>query len=304
MQPGPPTPPPPPAPTCYLHPDRTAGSVCRRCNRPICPDCMREAPVGWQCARCVHEDSRRAPVTRWRPTNRGRLGNTRITPVVLTLIVINVAVYIWEMANHAGHYVYQGVAYPCGNVAECRFAMWPAAVHHGQWYRLLTAPFLHANIEHILFNMVTLAIVGSPVEAELGKARFSVLYLLSALGGSVASYLLSSANELGVGASGAIFGLMGAYFVLARLRGWEVANIGALIVINLVIGFASSTIDWRAHLGGMITGAVVTLGFARSAGARRRAGPGVEMATVAVTSAAAVVVLVALTLLPPGHVNL
>ena len=97
---------------------------------------------------------------------------------------------------------------------------------------------------------------------------------------------------------------MGAYFVLARRRGWEVANIGALIVINLVIGFASSTIDWRAHLGGMITGAVVTLGFARSADARRRAGPGVEVATVAVTSAAAVAVLVALTLLPPGHVNL
>ena len=97
---------------------------------------------------------------------------------------------------------------------------------------------------------------------------------------------------------------MGAYFVLARLRGWEVANIAALIVINLVIGFASSTIDWRAHLGGMITGALVTLAFAHSADVRRRAGPGVELATVAVTSVAAVAVLVALTLLPPGHVNL
>jgi membrane associated rhomboid family serine protease len=265
---------------------------------------MREAPVGWQCAACVHDDSKRAPVTRWRPTNRGRLGNTRVTPVVLSLIVINVVVYFWEMASHAGLFVYRGVAYPCSNVAECRFAMWPAAVHHGQWYRLLTAPFLHANIEHILFNMVTLAIVGSPVEAELGKARFIVLYLLSALGGSVASYLLSSANELGVGASGAIFGLMGAYFVLARRRGWEIGNILALIVLNLVIGFASTTIDWRAHLGGMITGAVVTVGLARSADARRTAGPGVELATVAVTSVAAVAVLAALTLFPPGHVNL
>jgi membrane associated rhomboid family serine protease len=211
------------------------------------------------------------------------------------------------MASHAGVYVYQGRAYPCGNTVECRFAMWPAAVHHGEWYRLLTAPFLHANIEHILFNMVTLAIVGSPVEAELGKARFTVLYLLSALGGSVASYLLSPANVLGVGASGAIFGLMGAYFVLARRRGWEVANIGALIVVNLVIGFASSTIDWRAHVGGMITGAVVALGFAQSTDARRRdgaGGPRVELATVAVTSVATVAVLAALTLLPPGHVNL
>jgi membrane associated rhomboid family serine protease len=265
---------------------------------------MREAPVGWQCARCVHEDSKRAPVTRWRPARRGALGNTRITPVVLTLIVINVAVYIWEVASRAGEYVYGGVPYRCSNLAECRFALIPEAVHHGQWYRLLTAPFLHANIEHILFNMVTLAIVGSPVEAVLGKLRFTLVYLLSALGGSVASYLLSSANELGVGASGAIFGLMGAYFVLARRRGWEVGNILALIVLNLVIGFASTTIDWRAHVGGMVTGAVVTLALARSEDARRRGGPGLELATVTVTSVAAVAVLAALTLLPPGHVNL
>ncbi len=142
--------------------------------------------------------------------------------------------------------------------------MWPEAVHHGQWYRLLTAAFLHANIEHIFFNMVILAIVGSPVEAEVGKVRFLVIYLISAFGGSVASYLLSNANVLGLGASGAIFGVMGSYFVLARRRGWDVATIAALIVIELAIGFGSSTIDWRAHLGGVITGAVVTLGLTRS----------------------------------------
>jgi membrane associated rhomboid family serine protease len=264
---------------------------------------MREAPVGWQCAGCVHQDSRRAPVTRWRPRSAGRLGNTRLTPVVITLIIINVVVYIWEMASHAGLYLYNGAAVPCANVAQCRFAMWPQAVHHGQWYRLLTAPFLHANIEHILFNMLTLAIVGSPVEAELGKVRFLTVYLLSALGGSVASYLLSDANVLGVGASGAIFGLMGAYFVLARRRHWELGNIAALIVINLVIGFASTTIDWRAHLGGMITGALVTLALVRSAGSRPDARR-VEAATGAATAVVVVAVLAALTLLPPGHVNL
>ena len=278
--------------------------MCRRCNRPICPDCMREAPVGWQCARCVHQDSKRAPVTRWRPTTRGRLGNTRLTPVVLTLIIINVAVYIWEMASHAGVYVYRGVGIPCANLAECRYALWPTAVHQGQWYRLFTAAFLHANFEHILFNMIALAIVGPSVEAELGKGRFIIVYLLSAVGGSVASYLLSSANELGLGASGAIFGLMGSYFVLARRRGWEVRTILALIVINLVIGFASTSIDWRAHLGGMITGAVVTLGLARSADARRTAGAGTELVIGAATAVAVIAVLAVLTQLPPGHVNL
>lgn len=303
MQPGPP-PPAPPAPTCYRHPGRVAGSVCRRCNRPICPECMVEAPVGWQCAQCVQSDSRRAPVTQWRP-RRGRLGATRVTPMVGALIAVNVMVYLWEQASGAGFYVtHSGVPIPCANVATCRFAMWPSAVHQGQWYRLLTAPFLHANFTHILFNMLTLLIVGSPVEAELGKLRFLVVYFVSALGGSVASYLLSPSNQLGVGASGAIFGLMGAYFVLARRRGWELGTIGGLIVVNLVIGFASTEIDWRAHLGGLISGAVVTLGMVQSMDLRRRAGRSAEVATAAGTTVAVVGVLVALTLLPPGHVNL
>jgi membrane associated rhomboid family serine protease len=294
---------PPPAPPCYAHPDRAAGSVCRRCDRPICPECMREAPVGWQCAQCVHQDSRRAPVTRWRPSRGGRLGNTRLTPVVTALIVINVVVYLWEVTSH-GTYAFQGAKAHCTNLVACRFAMWPTAVHDGQWYRLFTAPFLHANVEHILFNMITLAIIGSPVEAELGKLRFTTVYLLSAFGGSVASYLLSSANVLGVGASGAIFGLFGAYFVLARRRRWELTNIVVLIVVNLVIGFASTTIDWRAHLGGLITGAVVTLGVAPRSEDRARPNHTVALATGAATTVGAVVVLSLLTLLPPGHVNL
>jgi membrane associated rhomboid family serine protease len=264
---------------------------------------MREAPVGWQCTNCVRQDSRQAPVTRWRPARPGRLGNTRLTPVVTGLIVINVAVYIWEMTSHAGTYVFQNV--PCrGNTVECRLAMWPVAVHHGEWYRLLTAPFLHANIEHILFNMVTLAIIGSPVEAELGKVRFLAVYLLSGFGGSVASYLLSKPYVLGVGASGAIFGLFGAYFVLARRRGWELTNIVILIVVNLVIGFATPAIDWRAHLGGLFTGAVATLGLGYRADQQQRHNQTVGLVTGAATTVGIVVVLSLLTLLPPGHVNL
>jgi membrane associated rhomboid family serine protease len=242
-------------------------------------------------------------VTRWRPARAGRLGSTRLTPVVTALIVINVAVYLWEVTSHAGYYVFNGSAHACANIAECRFAMWPTAVHDGQWYRLFTAPFLHANVEHILFNMITLAIIGSPVEAEIGKSRFLVVYLLSAFGGSVASYLLSSANELGVGASGAIFGLFGAYFVLARRRGWEITNISVLIGVNLLIGFASSTIDWRAHLGGLITGALVTMGLAHATDRPRRDGRTLSLATGAATTVAAVAVLSLLTTLPPGHVN-
>ena len=205
--------------------------------------------------------------------------------MVAGVIGLNVVIYLIEQANF--------------DSIVSRFALWPIGVHAGQWYRLLTSAFLHANIEHIAFNMVTLAIVGPPVEVEVGRARFGVVYLLAALGGSVASYLLSPANQLGLGASGAIFGVMGAYFVLARCHGWEITTIGVLIGINLVFGFAVTNIDWRAHLGGLLTGAVVTVAVAGSGGSGRRR----VLAGVA-TSAVTLGVLAALVQLPPGHVNL
>lgn len=294
-------------PSCYMHADRVAGSTCRRCGRPICPDCMHQAPVGWQCTSCVREAERVAPTIRWRPRAAGgigRLGNTRMTPAVTALIAVNVAAYLWE-SRHLDSTIR-------------RFAMWPDGVHYyGQWYRLLTGAFLHANVEHILFNMVTLAIVGPPVEAEVGRVRFVVLYLLSALGGSVGSYLLSAPDVAGVGASGAIFGVMGAYYVLARLRRWETRQILALIAINLLLGFTSPGIDWRAHLGGMVVGAAACLGLMAVPGRRRSTGwdpgPGVPAAgpseVVQVVQGLAVVVAVLvvlglLVLLPPGRVNL
>lgn len=282
-----------PAPSCYAHPNRVAGSVCRRCNRPICPDCMHEAPVGWQCTGCLKQGARVSPTIRWRPqaVGAGRLGNTRITPVVAGLIAINVVVFIWEETNF-------------NNIVD-RFAMWPDGVHFlHQWYRLITSAFLHANPEHILLNMVTLAIVGPPVEAELGRTRFGALYLVAALGGSVASYLLSPQNELGVGASGAIFGLMGAYFVLARRRRWDTTTILVLIVINLIFSFADSGIDWRAHIGGLVTGAAVAYGLAHTAELRRGASQAAQVVAGSAVVVVAVVPLVLLSFLPPGHVNL
>ncbi len=181
-----PTATPPAPPRCYAHPDRLAGSICRRCNRPICPDCMRQAPVGWQCAGCVKQGARISPTVRWRPRSPGRLGNTRMTPVVLSLIIVNVAIYLWEQIKLTH------------NIE--RFGLWPLGIHYRhQWYRLVTSPFLHASIEHIALNMITLAIVGPPVEAEVGRLRFLAIYLVAALGGSVCSYLIGPLNEVGVG---------------------------------------------------------------------------------------------------------
>jgi membrane associated rhomboid family serine protease len=209
-----------------------------------------------------------------------------MTPVVLGLIIVNSAIYLWEQTrlNH--------------NIE--RFGLWADGVHYQhQWYRLVTSPFLHASVEHIFLNMLTLAIVGPPVEAELGRLRFLGVYLAAALGGSVCSYLLGPTNTLGVGASGAIFGVMGAYFVLARRNRWDTSAIAALIVVNLVISFASPNIDWRAHVGGLVVGAAVGYGLARTMERRRR--PAVSAAAGVAVFAAAVIPLVLLSLLPPGH---
>ncbi len=293
-------------PRCYVHADRLAGSTCRRCGRPICPDCMHQAPVGWQCTSCMREGSRVSPTVRWRArpsAGTGRLGNTRMTSAVVGLIAVNVVIYAWE-SRHL-------------NSTIRRFAMWPDGVHfYGQWYRLVTGAFLHASITHILFNMVTLAIVGPPVEAEVGRLRFLSIYMLSAVGGSVGSYLLSQPDVAGVGASGAIFGVMGAYYVLSRLRRWDTRSILALIAVNLLIGFTNAGIDWRAHLGGLVVGAVTCFGLMAVPGVRARPGAAwpagrsatpSEVGQVVQGLAVVLAVLVALGLLlqlPPGHVNL
>ena len=143
-----------------------------------------------------------------------------------------------------------------------RYSELPIAIANGQYERLLTAAFLHANFLHILFNMMALLIVGPPIERTIGRVRFTSLYLLAALGGSVCSYLYSNARIEGVGASGAIFGLFGAYFVFARSRHADTGGIVVLIVINLVFSFADPLIDWRAHIGGLVTGTVVAAAFA------------------------------------------
>jgi membrane associated rhomboid family serine protease len=252
---------------------------------------MREAPVGWQCSNCVHQDSRTTPVIRWRPSPvgpNGRLGNTRMTPVTLALIVVNVVCYIYEQSHLT-------LAF------ENKYFLIPMYVHQ-HWYSLFTSAFLHASLTHVALNMVSLAIVGPAVEAEIGRVRFLVLYFLCALGGSVGYYLLAPQNVPGLGASGAIFGLMGAYFVLARLRGWPTQTIAVLLVINIFYSFTGG-IAWQDHLGGLVTGSVVTLGMMWTPGHARRPSEMAELVQGLAVVIAAIVVLVALLQIPPGHIN-
>jgi membrane associated rhomboid family serine protease len=196
-----------------------------------CPDCIKSG--GTQ--RVVH------------PFRQGTLADA---PVTKGLIIVNVAVYLLQYAS-----IQHG---KLSNITN-RFAMWPIGVALGhQWYRLVTAAFLHASILHIGFNMFALYLFGPTVERASGKARFLSIYILSALGGSALSFLLGPPNVPSVGASGAIFGVLGAAYVLGRKSGGDVSGIAGLIIVNIVIGFTVPNIDWRAHLGGLLVGAATT----------------------------------------------
>ena len=232
------------------------------------------------------EDAGDPAVRRVEPGPRtGIVGSTNPTPVVIGLVVVCVVVFVVSGFGKA-------------SVID-RFGGLSHQVHQSdEYYRFFTSMFLHLNVLHIASNMITLLIVGPAVEVMLGRSRFLSLYLVAGLGGSVASYLFSPGNSVSAGASGAIFGVMGAYVVLAHRRRYPLAPVVALIVINLVIGFTGS-IDWRDHLGGLVVGVVLALAYDYSANLRpaaRRIG-----LTVGVTVAVLAVLAVVVAAVPPGH---
>jgi membrane associated rhomboid family serine protease len=284
---------PAPPPSCYRHPGRAASVLCAHCNHPICTDCMVEAPVGWQCPECISEGAKRSRhVPAFTHTSRGRtgvVGSTNPTPIVLTIIAINVVVFFLE-------------GFGTNIRVIDRYALVPMYVHgENQYYRAFTAMWLHASFTHILFNMIALLIVGPALEVLLGKVRFLVLYLLAGLGGSVCSYILSQPNVAGIGASGAIMGVLGAYVVIGLRRKLPVAPVVGLLVLNFAIGFTGD-IDWRAHLGGVITGSVLALLY-DYAGDLRDRNTGLVL-TVGGSVAVLAVLALLITSIAPGHFNL
>lgn len=234
-------------PTCYRHPDRQTYVRCTRCNRFICPECMRDAAVGHQCVDCVGEGMRTV-----RPVKK-------LTPVVTyALIGVNLLVFALQMASPG---------------LQRAFGLWSPAVADGEMYRLLTSAFLHFGLTHLAFNMLALYFVGPPLEVALGRARFLTLYLVSALGGSVLVYLLTL-NALTAGASGAVFGLFGATFVVGKRLNMDVRSVMAIIVLNLAFTFiiplfTSQNISWQGHIGGLVTGALVAAAFVYAPRAQR-----------------------------------
>ena len=252
-------------PVCPRHPDRVAYVRCQRCGRPACPECQRPAAVGVQCVDCVHEAKRAAP--RVRTVFGGSADSAAVNgrPVVtLTIIGICVASWLLQLVT-SGAWTQALWFWPWGGAIE-------------PW-RFLTASFLHSTSPlHILFNMYALWITGQFLEPLLGRLRFGVLCLLAAVGGSVGVLLLAGDPATSaawqtpvVGASGMVFGLFGAMLPVMRRLGRSMGQVLVLLAINGAIGFFVPNISWQAHLGGLVTGALVATAYAYAPKDRRAA---------------------------------
>ena len=241
-------------PVCPRHPDRVAYVRCQRCDRPACPQCQVPSAVGVHCVDCARKS------TASRRGVRSLLGGRAVADALVTkgLIIACVTIYLAQMAAPA---------------LGARLAFVPAAASTQPW-RFVTTAFLHASPMHLAFNMWALWMLGSALEPVLGRWRFAALYALSAVGGSTMIYWLASPTSsswwgLTVGASGAVFGLFAALFIIQRRFGRDTTAIVGLLVLNLIISFLGANISWQGHLGGLATGALVAALYAWAPRARR-----------------------------------
>ena len=245
-------------PTCFRHPGRETYVSCVRCGRPACPDCLRSAAVGQQCVDCVREGNR--GVRRAGAVFGGRATANAVVP--WALVGINIALYIVELAR-------PGIANDWAMLGQARILPGGpiAGVAQGQWYRLITAEFLPppggGGTLDIAFNMWALILIGPALERMLGRLRYLTVYLVSAVGGSVMFYLIAQPNVEALGASGAVFGLFGAWFVVSKRLRLDIRGIVVLIGINLAFSLLyRNTIAWQDHVGGLIVGVLITAAFA------------------------------------------
>jgi membrane associated rhomboid family serine protease len=241
--------------TCYRHPDRRAGVACQRCGKPICPSCMVQASVGFHCPDCAKGSGQKV----YNAQTVRRLNQPVVT---IGLIIVNTIVFVADqlLANRAfgGHSLSDlGSLVAVGQYDNGSGLV---GVATGEWWRVITAGFLHENIIHLGLNMVCLWIVGSQLERALGRWRYSALYVTSLLAGSLLALVIDPFIP-GLGASGAIFGLFGVAFIYQRSIGINPfrSGIGTLIIINLVFSFAVPGVSWAAHIGGLVGGSVAAI---------------------------------------------
>ena len=224
--------------TCYRHPEREAPLRCTRCERPICLEDAVDAPVGYLCP----DDAQQS--------RRVRRVNAAASASVTKVLTAAVVVIFLLQQTGVSQLTQDGLTFG-------------PLVAEGEWWRLVTGGFLHANIMHIGFNGYLLYQLGRMIEPALGRSRFLAVYC-AGLAGGAAGVMLLAWDQPTLGASGAVFGLMGAAMVLLRRRGinpWQ-TQIGSLVVLNLVITFVVPQISIGGHLGGLAGGALAALALA------------------------------------------
>ncbi|MCH6230526.1 rhomboid family intramembrane serine protease [Microbacterium sp. CFH 31415] len=253
---------------CYRHPDRQSFVLCQRCLRTICPECQTPAAVGVICPECLRDQQKAASPAqrkaerRWSRSRPVAVADTRPL-VTYSIIGITLFVYLLTLIPGIGSTIQQNLLYfgP---------ALYPELTGRFEPWRLLTVALVHGSFFHVGLNMLALWMIGRSLEPLLGRWRFVTLYLLSALGGSVAVTLLSFLTPV-VGASGAIFGIFGALFVIGRHIGANIGGIAIILAVNLAIGFVPGfNVSWQAHVGGLLTGLLVAFIFTRTRSRERR----------------------------------
>ncbi|WP_019073555.1 rhomboid family intramembrane serine protease [Streptomyces hokutonensis] len=281
-------------PGCYRHPDRETGIRCTRCERPICPECMVSASVGFQCPECVRDGSGtgHAPTAAQPRTIAG--GTVAADPRLATKILIGLCVAFYLLQQVLGDSFTERLEL-LGQAYVPQFGS-VEGIAEGQPYRLLTAMFLHGSVIHILFNMMSLWWIGGPLEAALGRARYLALYFVSGLAGSALTYLIAAPNQPSLGASGAIFGLFGATAVLMRRLRYDMRPVIALLVINLIFTFGWANIAWQAHIGGLVAGVITGYAMVHAPRERRAL---IQYGTCAVV----LVIVVVLTLIRTAQLS-
>jgi membrane associated rhomboid family serine protease len=261
-------------PVCYRHADRETYVRCSRCDRPICPDCMNDAAVGHQCPECVAEGRRtQRPARTVFGAARGAGASGYATT---TLIIVNVLLLLLSAVSSSrpaqaligGYGGFLGGETPLMDrlavIGQCPLSNGqtvPCGVADGEYYRLVTAMFMHYGVLHLLMNMWALWILGRALESMFGSLRFLAIYLICGLGGNVAAYLFQP-YALSAGASTAIFGLFSVLFVALRRLRLSTATVVPIIIINLIFTFSVPGISWAGHIGGFVTGAAVGAGLA------------------------------------------
>ncbi len=269
--------------TCYRHPDRITGLSCTNCGRPICVECSQDAAVGQKCPECSAPDGRARVINA-----RATIGRPsfQTSPVSFTLIAVTSAIFVAGfLSPEIDRWLIQNLSLANFLVAE------------GEWWRIFTAALLHGSLMHLFFNMYALYLFGPRLEQQVGSPAFASLYVASAGVGGMVSYMFGSPAQVSIGASGAIFGLFGAWiFVAWKMRGTPGGRamfnqLGILLAINLALPLLVGGIDWRAHLGGLAAGIGIAWMWSMLAVGRPNARTIRTVIATAVAVAAAVVTM-------------